>query len=190
MSLDELWNILKLRFIKPPYIEELAIRYKDERQEAGQLTKEDRRTVDPAMIMIPTMISCLVITYTRFTTVVDVGEGSERQTAGAFTCLELEAIGRRHYSHRLRLPHVPIGIFLSLPPTLHYLFIHLLFLIIPPSSLPLILSPLFLSSFFHLGCLFLAFPCSTIPPIRFFYPLMLSGSGITNARSDGCIVSP
>lgn len=29
--------------------------------------------------------------------------------------LELGAIGRRHYSHRLRLPHGPIGLFSSLP---------------------------------------------------------------------------
>lgn len=41
--------------------------------------------------------------------------------------LELGAIGRRHYSHRLRLPHGPIGLFSSLPSS---------FLPIPPFLSP------------------------------------------------------
>lgn len=60
------------------------------------------------MIMIPTMIDGSLLLY-AFTL---GGEGDRRP---ARSCLELEAIGRRHYSHRLRLPHGPIGLFSSLP---------------------------------------------------------------------------
>lgn len=82
------------------------------------------------MIMIPTMIdgSLLLHAFARGK------EGNERVRV-----LELGAIGRRHYSHRLRLPHGPIGLFSSLPSS---------FLPIPPFLSPyLTLSLLFTSPF-------------------------------------------
>lgn len=74
--------------------------------------------------------------------------------------LELGAIGRRHYSHRLRLPHGPIGLFSSLPSS---------FL---PTSIPLsipTLSLLFTSPFNPFGRLSL--PLSLFLPRLF--PLSL-----------------
>lgn len=41
--------------------------------------------------------------------------GRGRRAAWRVRVLELGAIGRRHYSHRLRLPHGPIGLFSSSP---------------------------------------------------------------------------
>jgi len=65
--------------------------------------------MDPAMIMIPTMIdgSLLLYAFARG------GAGDRRPVRSRV--LELGAIGRRHYSHRLRLPHGPIGLLSSLP---------------------------------------------------------------------------
>lgn len=116
------------------------------------------------------------------------GEGEDR-TAGAVRVLELGAIGRRHYSHRLRLPHGPIGLsshsyllfsFLSLHSSLHARFCPRLFLTPSPSLFPTF--PPFPSLFdsFSLArysCLLLLL--LSFMPSRFW---------LSSTRSDGCIV--
>lgn len=52
----------------------------------------------------------------RLVIAVRVRAARRRETGGRrVRVLELGAIGRRHYSHRLRLPHGPIGLFSSSP---------------------------------------------------------------------------
>lgn len=65
--------------------------------------------MDSAMIMIPTMIDGSLLLYAF----VRGEEGNGRTVCSRV--LELGAIGRRHYSHRLRLPHGPIGLLSFLP---------------------------------------------------------------------------
>lgn len=126
------------------------------------------------MIMIPTMIdgSLLLHAFARGK------KGDERVRV-----LELGAIGRRHYSHRLRLPHGPIGLFSSLPssflpippflsPYLRYRFYSPLLSTLSPSLVP---SLSFFPVYFPLSLpSHLLLFDSFVPPrtVRFLRPLL------------------